>query len=244
MTERAELSTDEEFQGAARSQMYRLLGGVFAFPEQSFHQTVASGALRSEVLEIADRLPYAPPFREDESLHTALASASPDYVEFQSEYIRLFDVGAPRPPCPLYGGLHLGSRRAVMEEATRFYNHFGLSLGGASRELPDHITTELEFMHFLTFREVVALQSGQDRGPYLRAQRDFLQRHLARWVPKVRALAEQHAPASFFRGLLGLTEAFLLADLAYVASLVGSAPLGRPPEAGPPVAEDEAREQP
>lgn len=244
MTERAELSTDEEFQGAARSRMYRLLGGAFAFPDQSFHQTVVTGSLRSEVVEIAAVLPYALPLGEGEALHSALAGSSPDYVEFQSEYIRLFDVGAPRPPCPLNGGLHLGSRRSVMEEVTRFYNHFGLGLGGESRELPDHITTELEFMHFLTFREVAALQSGKDPGPYRRAQRDFLQRHLARWVPKVRALAEQHAPASFFEGLLGLTEAFLLADLAYVASLVGPVPLGRPPEAGSPVAEDEAREEP
>ena len=103
--------------------------------------------------------------------------------------------------------------------------------GGESRELPDHITTELEFMHFLTFREVALLQGGQDRVPYLRAQRDFLQRHLARWVPQVRAQAEQQKAAPFFLGLIGLAEAFLLADLSYAASLAGPAPVGQPPEA-------------
>jgi DMSO reductase family type II enzyme chaperone len=230
VTHQAELSTDEEFRGAARSRMYRLLAGAFAFPEEAFHRAALGGEFLSEVLQIGAELPYPLPLGEGEPLRTALRSAPPDYVEFQSEYVRLFDVGVPRPPCPLFGGLYLGSRRAVMEEVTRFYHHFGLSLGGESRELPDHITTELEFMHFLTFQEVSALQRGKDRGPYLRAQRDFLQRHLARWVPQVRVLSEKHRALPFFLGLVRLTEVFLLADLAYVASLIGPAP-GVAPEA-------------
>jgi DMSO reductase family type II enzyme chaperone len=231
--------------------MYRLLAGAFAFPEESFHQAVLSGQFLLEVLEIAAGLPYSLPLAEGSPstgvcLRTALGGAPVDYVEFQSDYIRLFDVGVPRPPCPLYGGLYLGSRRAVMEEVARFYHHFGLSLGGESRELPDHITTELEFMHFLTFQEVTALQRGQDRGSYLRAQRDFLERHLARWVPQVKAQVEKQSGAPFFLGLVGLAEAFLLADLAYVVSLTGPAPLGRPPppKAGPPLAEEALRDGP
>jgi DMSO reductase family type II enzyme chaperone len=211
--------------------MYWLLAGAFTFPEEAFHRAALGGEFLSEVLEIAVGLPYLLPLAEGEPLRTALGGVPADYVEFQSEYVRLFDVGVPRPPCSLYGGLYLGSRRAVMEEVTRFYNHFGLSLGGESRELPDHITTELEFMHFLTFREVSALQREQDRGPYLRAQRDFLRRHLARWVPQVRALAEKQGATPFFLGLVGLTEAFLLADLAYVVSLVGPTAAGATPEA-------------
>jgi DMSO reductase family type II enzyme chaperone len=211
--------------------MYRLLAGAFAFPEEPFHRTVLDGGFLSEVLTIAAGLPFALPLAEGEPVRADLGSAADDYLDFQSEYIRLFDVGVPRPPCALYGGLYLGSRRAVMEEVTRFYHHFGLSLGGESRELPDHLTTELEFMHFLTFREVAALENGQDRGPYLRAQRDFLQRHLVRWIPRVRPLAEKQKAAPFFAGLLALTEAFLLKDLAHAASLAGAAPPGRPPEA-------------
>jgi DMSO reductase family type II enzyme chaperone len=221
VTPQAEISTEEEFQGAARSRMYRLLAGAFGFPDEAFHRSVLDGEFSSQVLKIAAALPFALPLAEGEPLRAALGDVPADYVEFQSEYVRLFDVGVPRPPCPLFGGLYLGSRRAVMEEVTRFYHHFGLSLGGESREMPDHITTELEFMHFLTFQDVSALQGEKDRGPYLRAQRDFLQRHLARWVPQVRVLAEKQKSFPFFLGLVGLTEAFLLADLAYVASLAG-----------------------
>ena len=211
--------------------MYRLLAGAFAFPEEPFHRTVLEGGFLEEVLAIAAGLPYTLPLAEGEPLRAGLGNAAADYLDFQSEYIRLFDVGVPRPPCALYEGLYLGSRRAVMEEVTRFYHHFGLSLGGESRELPDHLTTELEFMHFLTFREVAALENGQDWGPYVRAQRDFLQRHLVRWVPRVRPLAEKQKAAAFYAGLLALAEAFLLKDLAHAASLAGAAPPGRPPGA-------------
>jgi len=233
VTHQADLSTDEEFRGAARSRMYRLLASAFTFPEEAFHRTALGGEFLSEVLEIAAELPYPLPLAEGEPLRTALGDVPADYVEFQSEYVRLFDVGVPRPPCPLYGGLYLGSRRAVMEEVTRFYNHFGLSLGGESRELPDHITTELEFMHFLTFQEVSALQREKERGPYLHAQRDFLQRHLARWVPQVRVLTEKQRAAPFCLGLVRLTEVLVLADLAHVASLVGPGAPGAAPEAEP-----------
>lgn len=231
MTQPVHPSTDEEHRGAARSRMYRLLAGAFGFPEEPFHRAVRDGAFLAEVVAIAADLPYALPLSKGEPLRADLADAPADYVDFQSEYIRLFDVGVPRPPCALYGGLYLGSRRAVMAEVTRFYHHFGLSLGGESREMPDHLTTELEFMHFLTFREVAALESGQDRGSYVRAQRDFLQRHLTRWLPRLRPMAEKQKAAAFFSGLLALTEAFLLKDLAHVTSLAGAAPPGRPPEA-------------
>ncbi len=61
----------------------------------------------------------------------------------------------------------------TMEEAVRFYNHFGLSMADDPRELPDHLTTEVEFLHFRAFRAAEALTAGGDAGPYLRAERDF-----------------------------------------------------------------------
>jgi hypothetical protein len=74
----------------------------------------------------------------------------------------------------------------TMEECVRFYNHFGLTLAEAPRELPDHISTQLEFLHFLAFREAEAWRDGRDPGPWQRAGRDFLERHPGRWVPKLR----------------------------------------------------------
>ncbi|MEN8183104.1 MAG: molecular chaperone TorD family protein, partial [Myxococcota bacterium] len=129
--------------------------------------------------------------------------------ELAVEYTRLFEVGASGPPCPLYGGLYGGARMKTMEEAVRFYRHFGLNLSDDPRELPDHLTTELEFLHYLAFRETQALQERADPSPYRRAQRDFVARHPGRWVPRLRDRIESQDPPPFFRELVGLLAGFL-----------------------------------
>ncbi|MCP4038274.1 MAG: hypothetical protein GY733_15140, partial [bacterium] len=120
------------------------------------------------------------------------------------EYTRLFDVGASGPPCPLYGGLYGGARMKVMEEAVRFYNHFGLHLSDERRELPDHLQLQLEFLHFLAFREAEALQAGEDPGSWRRAQRDFIARHPGAWLPKLRAKLEANAPPPYVAEIMRL----------------------------------------
>lgn len=217
MAQIRDLKGPEELQTASRSRLYRLLEQAFLFPEPPFYESVRDGDFRERVLEAASGLPYALPSGADDAWpRTAPAS----YEDFQAEYIRLFDVGVGAPPCPLYGGIYAGGRKQVLEEVCRFYEYFGLKLPPKLRELPDHITTELEFLHFLSFKEAAALHQGKDRTSYLRAERDFLERHPGRWVPLLaRRLAEQ-SPLPFFRGLVGLTEAFLTHDQAYVRGIV------------------------
>ncbi|MBW2245567.1 MAG: molecular chaperone TorD family protein [Deltaproteobacteria bacterium] len=166
---------------------------------------VVSAALR-QALEDVD-----PGLAEDVDW-LALENAGTDDDDLAVEYTRLFDVGASGPPCPLYGGLYGGARMKNMEEAVRFYNHFGLKLSEAEQELPDHLTTELEFMHFLAFEEASALTQGTDASAFQRAQRDFVSRHPGRWVPALRKRLEQRDPPPFFREVVRQLERFLMRD--------------------------------
>lgn len=218
MTRIEGLSTAEERQAASRSCLYHALEQAFSFPEAPFHLSVQREDFLRELREIDSDLPYPLPL--DEHPELGAEGAALPYQDFQAEYIRLFDVGVGKPPCPLYGGVYLGGRKKVMEETLRFYEYFGLQRSQPSSELPDHITVELEFMHFLTFKEVDALHSRRDRNSYLLAQRDFLERHLARWVPQARKSLERHEPLPFFAGLLALAETFLTQDLAHVRALI------------------------
>jgi len=199
---------------ASRSRMYALLAATFAFPDEELHTAVRDGSLAGTIAMVAGALPY----RLDVGASSGLSTAVEGYVDFESEYIRLFDVGAAGPPCPLYGGVYLGDRMKVMEEATRFYNYFHLKLSPEVRELPDHITTELEFLHYLTFREAEAHETGTDPSSLLRAERDFLARHLCRWVPRLRDRLGKQNAAPFFTALVDLAFAFFEADQAYAAS--------------------------
>lgn len=197
---------------AARSRAYQLLAAAFAFPDEELFDAVRDGSLAAALRDACCGLPFAV------ADPTALTAAPAEYLDFESEYIRLFDVGASGPPCPLYGGVYIGDRMKVMEDATRFYNFFGLRLSPETRELPDHLTTELEFMHYLTYREAVAHRDGDDAASLLRAERDFLARHLRKWMPRLEARLAKQAPAPFFADLVRFAVEFLEADHAHAAA--------------------------
>ena len=214
-----DLESAEELQAAARSRLYDLLARAFAVPDPAFHQAVRESVFAAQVSENLAALPYALALDDGDAVRQQLCETA-GHRELQSEYIRLFDVGTPRPPCPLYGGEYKKGRKGTMEELIRFYNYFGLHPSPRSRDMPDHITIELEFMHFVIFREVAALHHQRDRASYLRAERDFLERHLCAWVPRLAERLRRQQPPAFYGALTRLAEAFLAADLRYLQSLL------------------------
>ncbi len=110
----------------------------------------------------------------------------------------------------------------IMEELVRFYDYFGLrTLPG---DLPDHLCAELEFMHYLAFRETET--SGLAKRSYGLAQRDFLERHLCRWLPRLRLRLEAAGPSPFYRSLIGFVAEFCAGDLA-AARGVGQSPTNK-----------------
>ena len=213
------LSSEPEQTAAARSRLYRLLAIAFAFPDHDLYEALRDGTFAKAVAEITVALPYD----LTAAATLGLGTVAEPYGDFESEYIRLFDVGAAGPPCPLYGGVYVGDRMKVMEDATRFYNFFGLRLSPEMRELPDHITTELEFLHYLTFREAEARQHGVDSLSLLRAERDFLARHLCRWVPQLQARLTKQTTPPFFAALVQFAATFFAQDRQYAAAAAGDA---------------------
>ena len=202
---RLEDMTGEAQHAATRSRAYAALVWAFDYPDVEFVATVRSGALAEALRATLGAVDPALAAGEWSPLEDAGATDD----DLAVEYTRLFDVGTGGPPCPLYGGLYGGARMQNMEECVRFYNHFGLTLAEAPRELPDHISTQLEFLHFLAFREAEAWRDGRDPGPWQRAGRDFLERHPGRWVPKLRERLAQQNPLPFFAALVDRLERFL-----------------------------------
>jgi DMSO reductase family type II enzyme chaperone len=223
--------TDPEGQhAAARSRVYAAFAEIFEYPDAEYFEAVRSGTLAEALREVLRNVDPSLAEEGEKGGWQALTQAGDDKDDLAVEFTRLFDVGASGPPCPLYGGLYGGARMKTMEEVVRFYNHFGLTLSESPHELPDHLTTELEFLHFLAFREAQTLEKGEDAGPYRRAQRDFLARHLGRWIPKMRAKLEGESPMPFFLALVHRLESFLLFDGAHLVAVAGAAP---PPSATP-----------
>ena len=211
----AETTKDGAFEAAARSRAYLVLVHALEYPDAEHVEEIRSHALADALCEALGRVDPALAAGD----WSALADAGADDDDLAVEYTRLFDVGSGGPPCPLYGGLYGDARMKTMEECVRFYNHFGLTLSDAPRELPDHLATQLEFLHFLAFREAEARDEGGDPGPWRRAARDFVERHPGRWVPKLRERLERQKAAPYFTALVERLERFLAEERARLSDV-------------------------
>ena len=203
----------------ARSVLYAVLARAFAPPDPQRFAWLGSAPLDQEIRDALNGLPE--PYGSEELLgawrrvRDALSGCSA--TDYEAEYLRLFEVGIPAAPCPLYESAYGPSdrRREVMGELVRFYNHFGLSLGGKARELPDHLRVELEFLHYLTFLEAQRVQEVRVVESIRRAQADFLRRHLACWTPQLwmRLARQGGAP---FEAWSAFAREFFSADQEFV----------------------------
>jgi DMSO reductase family type II enzyme chaperone len=209
---------------AARSRAYAVLADLFEYPDAELCEAVRAGEVALLLREALAAV--AAPLGEGGAAALADAGCADDLAV---EYTRLFDVGPGGPPCPLYEGAYGAARTTVMEECLRFYRHFGLTLAESPRELPDHLVTELEFLHFLAFREAEACERGGDPGPFRRAARDFLARHAGRLARQLEPRLARADACAFFRALGARLAAFLAHDEAWLVALEGPPPAGAPP---------------
>jgi len=194
-----------------RSCVYAILSRSLSFPEERSHSDIRRGFWMESLTASSGRLPYLLRLPAPQSF-----KAPADFDAFQSEYIRLFQVGGRAgPPCPLHGGHYGNDRLRALETLVRFYNFFGVQTEQGI--MPDHVTVQLEFMHFLAESEAEARTAG-DRHSFARAQADFLRNHLCNWWPRLEAKLKNQQPLPFYRSLVALASRFLEADLTYLTA--------------------------
>jgi len=135
-----------------------------------------------------------------------------DLDKLKYAYSALFEVGSDGPPCPIREDLQTGQRKGTREDLVRFYSYFNYKLEEKFAWAPDHLSVELEFMHFLCYREASA-ESGA--ASYQLAQVDFAERHLVCWVPELAKSTARIAPDSIYLRVIYTIEQFLTADYAW-----------------------------
>ena len=108
------------------------------------------------------------------------------------------------------------SSTEITEELLRFYEHFQVKLSDKERDYPDHLVVELEFVAYLAKKEADAGKRGNDPAPYRRAQVDFLERHLDKWVPKLDEKIQKRIKQPFYQGASSFLREFLSNHLSYL----------------------------
>jgi DMSO reductase family type II enzyme chaperone len=203
------LRTADEVAAGARASLYVLLANALSYPTPELARALTSGTLHEELEALAPSLPFS---LQIGLVQPAVPGPSPEVVE--QEYLRLFEVGPGRPPCPPYEGSHRRGRQEIMEDLVRFYEHFGVR--HQPGDLPDHLCTELEFLHYLAFKEAADLQSGGDVQSYVLAQRDFLARHPVLWLASLRSKLEHMQALPLYISQVQFVEDACSKDLAFL----------------------------
>lgn len=190
------------------AELYGFFAAALEYPDRELLALVRSGAVAARLRTLLETVCPALAATIDAA---ALGDAGSG-DELAIEYTRLFDAcGGGAPACCLNSSAGRGdARMAVLEELVRFYNHFGLTAADTpANELPDYLGTLLEFMYFLCEREAECREEGEDSGDFVRAQHDFLARHLAGWIPALHEDLKRHAAPRYYRELSRLGAAFV-----------------------------------
>jgi DMSO reductase family type II enzyme chaperone len=195
----------------SRSSLYSRFGAYMAFPtaqvwQESLHKNTYT------LLEGADRgLPYA------FCLGTSGIKGSYTLDDLEQAFTVNFDTGAAA--VSLHGRSYTNDGdQKLFEELFRFYEHFGLDFSSSNNDFwPDSLQIELEFMHYLTYLEGLA---GDSNIAILKAQRDFLTRHLRPLIAGIKAsLLEKNTP--IYTQLVTLLNEFVEADHVYLNEVIG-----------------------
>ena len=102
-----------------------------------------------------------------------------------------------------------------LEDVVRFYEYFGLHASAEDPRPPDHLSTEFEFMKFLAYKEASS-SSVRLQASFRRAQLDFVERELTRWLPGLAEAVEGASPLPFWRWAVATASSFVTADTAYM----------------------------
>jgi DMSO reductase family type II enzyme chaperone len=214
--------TDATFAGSAgqavaRSHAYALLARGFGYPDEAVFAQFADGTF-ADALTDAVELCAAGLAAQAESLDVGCS-----FEDLQSGYLSAFETNMPKPSASLYEGSHarLEDRPGLLLEIKAFYANFGLRMADSTNDLEDTLTAELEFMQFLTAKQSQAESEGLDPATYLRAQRDFLERHLSVWLPAMQAEVAAKVKQPFYVALTNLVAAFVADDLERVRGEIG-----------------------
>lgn len=201
---------------AARADMARLLSAAYYEPGPEF----AEEALFESLLRASEVV--SPAFGEVSGrLKRAFDTAEQDSLLI--DYVRLFH-GPPKALAQPYGAVWLSAERSLMQDSTKavldLYRDAGFELADDFRDLPDHISVELECLYTLLFREAQVSRQEADRHGVqrvLQLRARLLDHHLGRWAEPFADAIASSAQTDFYRELATLTRSFIAGEHQLVA---------------------------
>ncbi len=192
-------------QNNARSSMYKYLSLAIDYPTGQTADLLGSGMFFTESAVQLKALPSAYQDLADSlfMLKEKLA-AFENLEDLQVVYTTLFDLAVNKPSYSLYESVNImptakAEKIAVfLADLETLYGSQGIIL--SDRDMPDHLATELEFMHFLCSQKNIEQQIH------------FLNAHLMNWVPLLAQQFSNQTRGNFYPLLIIFIAQFLDID--------------------------------
>lgn len=211
--------TDEFIQNEAyRADVYRFLSACYCKPGEEFIEeglaknlAAALEPVYSEAVSLANNMGEA----------LATHSAHDILIDFSALFIGPFELLAPP-----YGSTYLEGVRTVMGattiDAVKYYRKAGVEMDPDQKDIPDHISVELEFMYYLISREIEAYRNSNQEEALknLQIQNDFMKQHLGAWVPQFTKQIIDGAKNPFYKNLADCTQTVIKADMEYLENVL------------------------
>ncbi len=136
------------------------------------------------------------------------------------EYLSTFGNETISVDCPTYemyfGGSHIFQQTHELADISGFYKAFGLEVSKEdTANRWDHIAVELEFLHFLTYKQAYAMENHGDEElkSCLTAKKKFLSAHIGTWIQAFSKAVEKKSPGGFYRHAANLANRFVHLDM-------------------------------
>lgn len=204
---------------STRQNIYETLVKCYHLPTQSLKDNLLGLQNNLEKIE-SKAIPYVSNMISDMERRS---------VNFLSvDFTRLF-IGPYSLPAPPYGSVYMENKRKIMGDSTmdalNRYRTFGLAISEGVKEVPDHISIELEFMFFLIYKEVnsILYNDPESSQVYIAEQLSFLEDHLYRWVPPFAGSMIEYSGTEFFRSLGKATQLFIEEDYQFLTDICKAA---------------------
>jgi len=222
----------------SRSKLYLLLSWIYLYPEDDeFLDYLQSGEFvedgKAALVSLEGALEGHGGEEGRENLQSTFKhfDAIEDWVssegvnwniqDLRDDHRRVFSnvIALDCPPYEtLFGNDHVFGQSYTMGDIAGFYNAFGLQLAQDIHERLDHLSVELEFLHFLAYKESYArCHDGPEKlQTVVDAEKKFVKEHIGRWVPLFSGMLKKKADYGFYKIMAELTADWVAFDVAFL----------------------------
>ncbi len=202
-----------------RAALFQHLAGLVSEPDAELKERVVNGFQRLDPIGEPQENGSQ---QENLFVRTRRAWEQADPDKLRTDYARLFLLRSPHPLNETaYGeGRRLAGRENELADINGFYRAFGVEVSKENPDLPDHLTTELEFYSTLLMKVAYAESLGlfEEAEITLEANKAFLEDHLGRWVGALcREVNERKAPSPYPESL-SLIESVVAAECGFMGA--------------------------